>query len=65
MEYPKALYLHGEVRQVATVSEEESARADGYQDWLADHEGVKEVAPAEGVEPVPTKRPYHRKPKAE
>lgn len=38
LEYPKALYLAGQQIVVDDVEQEEAARADGYDDWHADHE---------------------------
>jgi hypothetical protein len=37
-EYPKALYLSGQQLVVEDAAQEETARADGYDDWHADHE---------------------------
>ena len=36
-EYPKALYLAGQQLVVEDSEQEEAARADGYDDWHADH----------------------------
>ncbi len=36
-EYPKALYLAGQQLVVDDSEQEEAARADGYEDWHADH----------------------------
>lgn len=36
-EYPKALYLAGQQIVVDDAEQEEAARADGYDDWHADH----------------------------
>ena len=36
-EYPKALYLAGQQMLVDDAEQEEAARADGYDDWHADH----------------------------
>lgn len=36
-EYPKALYLAGQQLVVDDSEQEEAARADGYDDWHADH----------------------------
>lgn len=36
-EYPKALYLAGQQLVVEDAEQEEAARADGYDDWHADH----------------------------
>lgn len=40
MEFPKALYKHGVVHLVHSVNEEEVARADGFNDWQADHDAM-------------------------
>lgn len=54
MEYPKALYLSGQALIVDNAEQEGAARADGYDDWHADHERTS--APADAVEaPVPRK----------
>jgi len=48
-EFPKALYLAGQQLVVEDSEQEEAARADGYDDWHADHarsEGADEQ-PAE------------------
>lgn len=37
-EYPKALYLSGQQLVVDNAEQEDAARADGYDDWHADHE---------------------------
>lgn len=37
IEYPKALYLAGQQIVVDDAEQEETARADGYDDWHADH----------------------------
>ena len=37
-EYPKALYLAGQQLVVENEHQEETARADGYDDWHADHD---------------------------
>lgn len=37
-EYPKALYRNGDYIAVADAAEEKAQRADGYDDWLPDHE---------------------------
>lgn len=53
-EYPKALYLAGQMLLVDDEVQEGAARADGYDDWHADHERTN--APAEAVEaPAPRK----------
>lgn len=36
-EFPKALYLAGQQLVVEDSEQEEAARADGYDDWHADH----------------------------
>lgn len=36
-EYPKALYLAGQQLVVDNAEQEDAARADGYDDWHADH----------------------------
>lgn len=36
-EYPKALYLAGQQLVVESAEQEDAARADGYDDWHADH----------------------------
>ncbi len=36
-EYPKALYLAGQQLVAEDSEQEEAARADGYDDWHADH----------------------------
>lgn len=36
-EYPKALYLAGQQLVVDDKAQEAAARADGYDDWHADH----------------------------
>lgn len=36
-EYPKALYLAGQQLVVEDSEQEDAARADGYDDWHADH----------------------------
>jgi len=59
-EYPKALYKRGEYMAVANFDEEESARADGWDDWAADHARLN--APADEVEGEPKRR--GRPPKA-
>ena len=46
-EFPKALYLTGQQLVVEDSEQEEAARADGYDDWHADHarsEGTDEPA---------------------
>ncbi|MFK3738956.1 hypothetical protein [Massilia sp. TN1-12] len=48
MEYPKALYLSGQQLVVDDAEQEGAARADGYDDWHADHERTN--APAEAIE---------------
>lgn len=53
IEYPKALYLAGAYRQVDDAEQEAAARADGYDDWAADHERAN--APAAEAEPAPTR----------
>jgi hypothetical protein len=58
IEYPKALYLAGAYRQVDDAEQEAAARADGYDDWVADHE--RENAPAD--DQAPARKP--RTPKA-
>lgn len=55
IEYPKALYLAGAHRLVEDAAQETAARADGYDDWTADHE--RSNAPADDEAPV-------RKPRA-
>jgi hypothetical protein len=47
IEYPKALYLNGACLNVEDADNEASARADGYDDWHADHE--RAAAPAEAI----------------
>lgn len=42
MEYPKALYLSGEVRIVDDLEQEEVAREEGYLDWQDDHARLNE-----------------------
>lgn len=37
LEYPKALYLSGQQLIVEDADQEGAARADGYDDWHADH----------------------------
>lgn len=37
LEYPKALYLAGQQLIVEDAEQEDAARADGYDDWHADH----------------------------
>lgn len=37
-EFPKALYLHGELRTVADKADEAAARKEGYDDWQDDHD---------------------------
>lgn len=37
LEYPKALYLAGQQLVVDDSDQEDAARADGYDDWHADH----------------------------
>ena len=39
-EYPKALYRYGVVLIANSFDDEDRLRADGYQDWQADHDGV-------------------------
>lgn len=41
-EYPKALYLAGQQLLVDDASQEATARADGYDDWQADHARMTE-----------------------
>lgn len=54
MEYPKALYLSGQQLVVDDAEQEGTARADGYDDWHADHDRTN--APAEAIEvPAPRK----------
>lgn len=48
MEYPKALYLAGVLLLVQNAREEDAARADGFDDWHADHE--RTAAAGEPVE---------------
>lgn len=36
-EYPKALYKQGEYMAVQDFEQEESARNEGWDDWVADH----------------------------
>jgi hypothetical protein len=53
-EYPKALYLAGQMLLVGDAEQEDAARADGYDDWHADSargETVEET-PAEPCAPV-------------
>lgn len=47
MEYPKALYLAGQQLVVDNIEQEESARADGYDDWHADHARTNDADPGE------------------
>ena len=49
-EFPKALYLAGQQLVVEDSEQEDAARADGYDDWHADHartEGGADEQPAE------------------
>lgn len=57
MEYPKALYKQGEQFNVADASEEETKRADGYDDWAADYERMSAPAPVEGEVKPERKKP--------
>ena len=41
-EYPKALYLSGEVRIVDDLEQEDAAREEGYLDWRDDHVRLNE-----------------------
>lgn len=38
IEYPKALYMAGQQMLVDDAEQEAAARADGYDDWHADHD---------------------------
>lgn len=49
-EYPKCLYLAGQMLLVDDKAQEEAARADGYDDWHADHARTNDTDPAEPEE---------------
>lgn len=46
-EYPKALYLAGQQLVADDKEQEAAARADGYDDWHADHARTNDTDPAE------------------
>lgn len=46
-EYPKALYLAGQQLVADDKAQEAAARADGYDDWHADHARTNDTDPAE------------------
>jgi hypothetical protein len=47
-EYPKALYLAGQALIVDNPEQEDTARADGYDDWHADHARTETVDTSQG-----------------
>lgn len=49
-EYPKALYLAGQQLVADDKAQEAAARADGYDDWHADHARTNDADPAEPEE---------------
>lgn len=58
-EYPKALYREGAYLAVASVEEEDAARAEGYDDWAADQatHGEVEQEVQTSAEPDPSTPP--------
>ena len=49
-EYPKALYLAGQPLVADDKAQEAAARADGYDDWHADHARTNDADPGEPEE---------------
>lgn len=49
-EYPKALYLAGQQLVTDDKAQEAAARANGYDDWHADHARTNDTDPAEPEE---------------
>jgi hypothetical protein len=49
-EYPKALYLAGQQLVADDKAQEAAARADGYDDWHADHARTNDADPDDAPE---------------
>lgn len=49
-EYPKCVYLAGQMLLVDDAKQEAAVRADGYDDWHADHARTNDTDPAEPEE---------------
>jgi hypothetical protein len=59
-EYPKALYLAGQQLVVEDSEQEEAARADGYDDWHADHARITGEPEAKTGEQADDEAPLDR-----